>query len=355
MNVAAEGEEAPHEHRDVTKRSRSASCGPARCSRRSASARSSTCRTCRSWSWAWRTGRTTTTGRSARSGSWRRSASILGPQVARPALAARRAGHRTRSNPFDDAVLRRRPGRPVPPVDGLPLLPPAGPARAAACSSLKLDAYRPDQIRYVHANCTQARQAADRRPRPLHRGLQERPPRRLPVGRVRPPGGPTDCTGTGSSSCEVGPSGEAADIYVQCEALRDVPPDVGRLQAPTTSDLPACRGRRPHLRDFDEDGCKDEQDQPMRVEPMLQGASNSWFPILLSALSIPQSSDNLLKQLVERPLERPLETVESEREHRKLRRRQPAAAGFLRVPATPTSGRRSRSGRREARRRRATT
>jgi predicted GNAT family acetyltransferase len=29
----------------------------------------------------------------------------------------------------------------------------------------------------------------------------------------------------------------------------------------------------------------------------LQGASNAWFPVMLSALSVPQSS-NLLKQLV---------------------------------------------------------
>ena len=41
--------------------------------------------------------------------------------------------------------------------------------------------------------------------------------------------------------------------------------------------LPVCRGRRPHLRDFDEDGCKAPNGQDMRMEPMLQGASNSWF------------------------------------------------------------------------------
>jgi hypothetical protein len=52
--------------------------------------------------------------------------------------------------------------------------------------------------------------------------------------------------------------------------------------------MPACRGRRPHLRDFDPNGC--DQDH---VKPMLQGASNLWFPVLISALSVPQAADDL--------------------------------------------------------------
>src|SRR5262249_52532179 len=62
--------------------------------------------------------------------------------------------------------------------------------------------------------------------------------------------------------------------------------------------LPVCKARRPHLRDHDETGCKMPTGQDMRMEPMLQGASNSWFGITLSALAIPQASGKL-KQLVE--------------------------------------------------------
>ena len=62
--------------------------------------------------------------------------------------------------------------------------------------------------------------------------------------------------------------------------------------------LPVCKARRPHLRDHDEAGCKAPNGQDMRMEPMLQGASNSWFGITLSALAIPQASGKL-KQLVE--------------------------------------------------------
>ncbi len=48
------------------------------------------------------------------------------------------------------------------------------------------------------------------------------------------------------------------------------------------------RGRRPQLRDMDPNGCDEKH-----VKPMLQGASNLWFPVLISALSVPQASDEL--------------------------------------------------------------
>jgi len=55
--------------------------------------------------------------------------------------------------------------------------------------------------------------------------------------------------------------------------------------------MPRCRGRHPHIRNFDE-----ECSQQMRG--MFLGASNSWFGITLSALSIPVAS-NQLAQLVQ--------------------------------------------------------
>src|SRR5215469_13241795 len=56
--------------------------------------------------------------------------------------------------------------------------------------------------------------------------------------------------------------------------------------------LGKCRGRRPHLRDFDEKPC------PETAQTILLGASNSWFPIALSALSVPAKT-NKLEQLVD--------------------------------------------------------
>ena len=58
------------------------------------------------------------------------------------------------------------------------------------------------------------------------------------------------------------------------------------------AELAACRGRWPHLRIFADDGCQGQQ------RALLLGASNSWFPLMLSALSIPSTTDKL-GQLIE--------------------------------------------------------
>jgi hypothetical protein len=49
--------------------------------------------------------------------------------------------------------------------------------------------------------------------------------------------------------------------------------------------LPRCRGRHPHLRAFDAQGCK------LTASAMILGASNQWFPLNRSVLSIPPSKD----------------------------------------------------------------
>lgn len=99
--------------------------------------------------------------------------------------------------------------------------------------------------------------------------------------------GPTDCKGL-LYLYEVGVSGEALDVEVKCESC-GVRRRIGQAFGPMNrSTMPACRGRRPHLRDFDPNGCDQEH-----MKPMLQGASNLWFPVLISALSVPQASDDL--------------------------------------------------------------
>ncbi len=55
--------------------------------------------------------------------------------------------------------------------------------------------------------------------------------------------------------------------------------------------LPACRGRHPHLDYFDAE-CDEE---PRAV---LLGATNSWFPVTLSALAIPLSNVTPLHQII---------------------------------------------------------
>ena len=182
--------------------------------------------------------------------------------------------------------------------------------------ALKIDLFRPDRVRYVHENC--------RVPGKLPTAIPARFIVACKNGHLDDfpwaefvHGGSTKCPYK-LQLLELGPSGEAADIYVKCETCNTSRPmsDAFRLH---NSDLPMCRGRRPHLRDFDDAGCKDDDNKPLRVRAMLQGASNSWFPVMLSALSVPQSA-NLLKQLVIDNWSE-LYDIEGEKEITKYRRR----------------------------------
>lgn len=87
---------------------------------------------------------------------------------------------------------------------------------------------------------------------------------------------------------ELGPSGEMADVQVVCEgcqANRRLAEVIGPARDGL---LPPCTGRRPHLRDFDPNGCSVKNTKAISL-----GASNLWFPVLISAVSIPQTTDIL--------------------------------------------------------------
>ena len=56
--------------------------------------------------------------------------------------------------------------------------------------------------------------------------------------------------------------------------------------------MPLCRGRRPHLRDYDVEACS------LRMRTLLLGASNTWFPVVYSTVAIPVESGRLA-QLVD--------------------------------------------------------
>lgn len=157
--------------------------------------------------------------------------------------------------------------------------------------------YRTDQIRYVHSNCTKPGKSPTVVPARFNvackNGHIDDFPWRYFVHH-----GPTLCKG-GLKLLETSATGETASIFVQCEgancgALRPMSDAFKKDLMP----LPVCKARRPHLRDHDEGGCKAPNGQDMGMETMLQGASNSWFGIMLSALAIPQASGKL-KQLID--------------------------------------------------------
>jgi hypothetical protein len=215
----------------------------------------------------------------------RTARSILGPQVAAlmpPPRAPESQG--AQANWFDESRLVGIPVAPFP--------------RWMVCSKCRLLApissglfepkvypYRPDRACYVHNCTTQGRS-------PLvvparfavtceHGHLDDFPW----VEFVH--GGPTQCKGL-LYLYEVGASGEALDVEVKCDGC-GTRRRMGQAFGPNNRGvMPACRGRRPHLRDLDPHGCDQEH-----VKPMLQGASNLWFPVLISALSVPQATDDL--------------------------------------------------------------
>jgi hypothetical protein len=215
----------------------------------------------------------------------RAAKSILGPQISRfltPPRGPETQGSQT--NWFDES---RQIGVPVAPFP-----------RWMVCSKCRLLApissglfepkvipFRPERACYVHNCTTQGRSPLVVPARfmvtCLHGHLDDFPW----VEFVHQ--GPTDCKGSLYLQ-EVGASGEALDLEVKCDGC-GTRRRMGQAFDPKNRNLmPACRGRRPHLRDIDPSGC----DQG-NVKPMLQGASNSWFPVSISALSMPEASNDL--------------------------------------------------------------
>lgn len=152
---------------------------------------------------------------------------------------------------------------------------------------LRANPARPDRAQYVHVNCPKA----------------QKPPPVLPARfLVACPSGHLDdfpwheylhdggsCSGQLRLK-EIGPSGTLSALLLTCDCGKTK--SMAQAFDPEVKErLGTCRGRRPHLRDFQEKGCKEP------VRPIMLGASNSWFPLRLSGLSIP-ASVNPLEQLV---------------------------------------------------------
>ncbi|MHC5739782.1 DrmB family protein [Nostoc sp.] len=211
----------------------------------------------------------------------------LGQQVKKLLAPPIPAEDASSSSPFDEYA---RIGIPVAPFPGWMVCPRCRLlAPLYPYFQLKENSYRPDQTRYVHLNCPKS-QKKDPTAIPsrflvsCERGHLDDFPWLYFVHRSN-----TACKGPLRLE-EYGVSGSPTDIVVKCNGcnserrLSDAFGELGK------KNMPRCRARHPHLRGFD-DSC-DEQ-----MKTILLGASNSWFPITLSALSIPITS-NQLEQLV---------------------------------------------------------
>lgn len=190
---------------------------------------------------------------------------------------------------FDDSELVGAPVAPFPRWLRCPLCHLLAPIDSDLFS-LNVVPSRPDRAKFVHTNCNKAK---------------SKPPAALPARFLMAceaghlddfpwswfvHRGPRKCRGA-LQLRELGVSGEAADVLVECRECGDSRRMVDAFGE--SPDLPQCRGRRPHLRDFEETACS----APRRA--ILLGASNSWFAVTLTALYVPTPTDDQLVQDVE--------------------------------------------------------
>lgn len=214
----------------------------------------------------------------------------LGAQIARlvtpPAPPAEEQGFMTGAGLDESALI------------GVPVAPFPRYMRCPACSFLgpldcgvfdfKTDPYRPDKARYVHANCRFANGSRAPAVVPARfltacvAGHLDDFPWVEFVHR-----GPTECRAS-LELRDLGVSGEASEVEVRCTVC-----ELSRRMAEAFEDDDKgiqfiCRGRRPHLRDYSEKPCPVK-----RTKAILLGASNSWFGVTLSALSLPSNKDAL--------------------------------------------------------------
>lgn len=102
--------------------------------------------------------------------------------------------------------------------------------------------------------------------------------------------GPSSCKGT-LRFYESDASLQTENLWVKCDECNSARSMAQAFGKVGRENLPACRGRHPHVDHFDT-GCTEE------ARAVLLGATNSWFPITLSALAIPLTSDPIV-QLVQ--------------------------------------------------------
>jgi hypothetical protein len=164
----------------------------------------------------------------------------------------------------------------------------------AGLFEIKENRFRPERTRFVHKGCRgskgdQPAKDADAVPARFLLGLPRRSPRRLPLALLRPRRqqlvqGNAALLREWCIAADREPVGE-----VRC--LWRIPKHGARLRQGREGESAELPRRHPHLDHFD-----NECDEEARASCL--GATNSWFPITLSALAIPQTKDPL-SQLIQ--------------------------------------------------------
>lgn len=151
---------------------------------------------------------------------------------------------------------------------------------------LKRDKWRPERTRYVHTSCRKGKEPSAFPVRFLV-ACREGHISDFPwIDFVHE--GLTSCQNPNLVMKEYGIAGDAYDITVRCRTC-DKKRRVGEAfdEEKFTRFSPNCPGHLPHLRRVAEDPCTE------KLRPISLGASNTWFPLSMSVLSLPESKDKL--------------------------------------------------------------
>ncbi len=147
---------------------------------------------------------------------------------------------------------------------------------------IKPNPYRPEQTHFVHSNCEKGKNADAVPARFLlacRNGHLDDFPWHWFVHC-----GHSECRGT-LRFFERGASLQTENLWVKCDTCDAARSLVHAFGREAQENLPACRGRHPHLNLYEECG-----EAPRTI---LLGATNGWFPITLSVLAIPLERDQL--------------------------------------------------------------
>ena len=145
---------------------------------------------------------------------------------------------------------------------------------------IKANPFRPEQTHFVHSNCEKGRNADAVPARFLlacRNGHLDDFPWRWFVH-----GGPSDCKGS-LRFFERGASLQTENLWIKCDTCGVARSMVHAFGQEAKDNLPGCRGRHPHLNSYED--CNEEP------RTILLGATNGWFPIMLSVLAIPLEKD----------------------------------------------------------------
>lgn len=155
--------------------------------------------------------------------------------------------------------------------------------------AVKTNPYRPEDTHFVHPNCPKGNNSDAVPARFLmacRNGHLDDFPWHWFVH-----GGPDPCKGT-LRFFERGASLQTENLWVKCDTCGKARSLVHAFGREAQSNLPACRGRHPHLDTFDS-----ECTAPPRA--VLLGATNSWFSVSISVLAIPQAKNNLSQVIID--------------------------------------------------------